>query len=349
MAHRWWRGRPLVQVLVLYLALAALVFVAGSYLPWLRAVLWDGGGLGSATFPGLTDPGVLGQVGGTQESSTRVLGFSLAAMAMSFFLMLPVVLVFAGTRAKRGYSQAMVQTLLILPVVVAGVVILVKNSLALAFSLGGIVGAVSFRNRLQDPKDAVYVFLAIAVGLACGVQVYAVAFALSLFFNAVILVLWYSDFGRVPAALSGAHGWRRVELAQDLAEGAPGTEGTEFVSALDDQILRSMTPEQLSALAERAMRRGHKMATKVYDGADRFEGVVRIVVASGDAEEVRSLVEPVLGREAKEWRYADTQEEGPDRIALRYRVTLRKKAVPPLVLEAVRRAAIPHADRVSFE
>jgi hypothetical protein len=59
-----------------------------------------------------------------------------------------------------------VQLLIILPLVVAGIVVLVKDSLALAFSLAGIVAAVRFRNTLDDSKDAVYVFLATGVGLA---------------------------------------------------------------------------------------------------------------------------------------------------------------------------------------
>ncbi len=82
--------------------------------------------------------------------------------------MLPVSWVYILTRQKKGFRQSVVQTLIILPIVVAGVVLLVKNSIALAFSLGGIVAAVSFRNTLRDTKDAVYIFLAIGVGLAAG-------------------------------------------------------------------------------------------------------------------------------------------------------------------------------------
>ena len=63
-----------------------------------------------------------------------------------FLLMLPVTWVYILTRQKKGFRQSVVQTLIILPIVVAGVVLLVKNSMALAFSLGGIVAAVSFRN-----------------------------------------------------------------------------------------------------------------------------------------------------------------------------------------------------------
>ena len=80
---------------------------------------------------------------------------------------------------------------------------LVKNSIALAFSLAGIVAAVRFRNTLDDSKDAVYILVAAAIGIACGVQV-PVAIVLSIGFNIVTVVLWYTDFGRDPAGLGGA-------------------------------------------------------------------------------------------------------------------------------------------------
>ena len=92
------------------------------------------------------------------------------AMLAAVLLSLPVAWVYLLTRAKRGYQQSVVQLLIVLPTVVAGIVLLVKYSLALAFSLAGIVAAVRFRNTLDDSKDAVYVFLATAIGLAAAVN-----------------------------------------------------------------------------------------------------------------------------------------------------------------------------------
>src|SRR4029079_1555579 len=132
---------------------------------------------------------------------------ALIMMLSSVLLMLPVAWVFILTRSRKGFSQSTVQTLIFLPLVVAGVMMLVQHSTALAFGLGGVVGAVSFRNRLEDPKDAIYIFVAIAVGLAAGVQVLSVAAAISIFFNLVVLYAWRFDFGRMPATLE-------VDIAQ---------------------------------------------------------------------------------------------------------------------------------------
>ena len=171
-------------------------------------------------------------------------------MAAAFALMLPVAWIYIMTRRRKGFRQSVVQTLVILPIVVAGVVFMVKNSLALAFSLGGIVAAVSFRNTLRDTKDAVYIFLATGVGLAAGIQSVAFAAALSITYNVVILVLWWTDFGRSAADLQGAPAQRRLQRARALANRT-----SAFVSLVDDQILKSLTPDQLESLAARAERR----------------------------------------------------------------------------------------------
>src|SRR5204862_2745510 len=124
------------------------------------------------------------------------------SMIGSVLLALPVAWVYTMTRKKRGYDQSVVQTLILLPALTAGVVVLVKYSLALAFSLAGIVAAVRFRTSLDDSKDAVYIFLATAMGLAAGVQL-PVAAVISVMFNVLALILWYTDFGK-PAAFDGA-------------------------------------------------------------------------------------------------------------------------------------------------
>jgi len=121
--------------------------------------------------------------------------YMLVSMLGSFALMLPTSWVYMATRQKKGFDQSMVQTLIILAMAVTGVVVIVRNSLALAFSLAGIVGAVRFRNSLPDTRDTLYVFLAIGVGLASGVEALGAAAVLSVVFNYTVLALNRTDYG----------------------------------------------------------------------------------------------------------------------------------------------------------
>jgi uncharacterized protein DUF4956 len=129
----------------------------------------------------------------------RTPGGAAVAMLGALALMSPVAWMYMRTKPELKYDASLVQTVIVLPAVIAGVVLIVRDSVALAFSLAGIVAAVRFRNTLRDTKDAVYIFLAIAVGLAAGVQSFAVGFVVSLIYVAVMLVLWRFDIGTAPA------------------------------------------------------------------------------------------------------------------------------------------------------
>jgi uncharacterized protein DUF4956 len=126
-------------------------------------------------------------------------GGAAVAMLEALALVCPAAWIYMRTKPKARYDASLVQTVIVLPVVIAGVVLIVRDSVPLAFSLAGIVAAVRFRNTLRDTKDAVYIFLAIAVGLAAGVQSFSVAFVVSLFFVLLALLLWRFDIGAAPA------------------------------------------------------------------------------------------------------------------------------------------------------
>jgi hypothetical protein len=97
-----------------------------------------------------------------------------------------------------------VHTLLLLPIVVAGVVLVVKNSLALAFALAAIVAGVRFRQKLDEPEEAVYVLLALGIGLAAGVQALDIALVMSMMFTVVVMTFWRFDIGDIYAKGKGA-------------------------------------------------------------------------------------------------------------------------------------------------
>lgn len=122
----------------------------------------------------------------------------LMNLTMVVLLMLPVSWVYMATRARSGIDQAVVQTMILLPVAVTGVVVMVQHSVALAFSLAGIVAAVRFRNTLKKTSDALYIFTAIGVGLAAGTDNIGIAIVLTMFFNFTVLLLWRCDYGACP-------------------------------------------------------------------------------------------------------------------------------------------------------
>lgn len=271
--------------------------------------------------------------GGTSIALDVAVSTSLAVLTAAL-LTLPVAWVYTLTRKKKGYSQTMVQSLLILPVVVAGIVMMVKHSVALAFSLSGIVAAVKFRTSLDDSKDAVYVFLTMGVGMASGVEI-TVAIVLSVLFNAVVLILWYFDFGRAPS-LEGGRAQRQLDRALQTAN-RTGT----FVAKLDEEVLKTLAPEQLQGLADRAWRRKKRMEadTGELQAPVGAEALLRIEV--GDVTQARDIVEPLLGQYLAPWRFCGTHRED-GRAWLEYAGTLGPDVVKQQVLYDLRTRGAPH-------
>ncbi|MEP6992752.1 MAG: DUF4956 domain-containing protein [bacterium] len=259
------------------------------------------------------------------------------AMVASILLSLPVAWVYLLTRAKRGYQQSVVQLLIILPLVVSGIVLLVKYSITLAFSLAGIVAAVRFRNTLDDSKDAVYVFLATALGLSAAVNL-PVAVVISILFNATVLVLWYVDFGNAPVELDGRIADRRLRRARQLAR--TGT----FVARIDDEVFRNMTREQLEGVAERAWRRAHDSN----DDEPAMPDESHLRIRTNDLEGMRRAVEPKLQDYTKQWRLGTvTSVEGVD--LAEYVVQLKKRTPPDELLSLVRAAGSGSVIDASFK
>jgi hypothetical protein len=310
--------RVVVRAIVYYAVLIVGTSFAWRYLPHSGPglppsldALFAGGGATSRGLP-------------TTALDEASLALTVAvAMLAAVLLALPVAWVYLLTRAKRGYQQSVVQLLIILPAVVAGIVLLVKYSVALAFSLAGIVAAVRFRNTLDDSKDAVYVFLATAIGLAAAVNL-PVAVVISIGFNAVVVVLWYTDFGNAPVELDGRIADRRLRRARQLAR--TGT----FVARMDEEVFQNMTREQLEGVAQRAWKRAQ--ATQD-DGATAEE--IRVRVHTRDVDALRRAVEPRLAEHVKTWRIGAIDAVNEVKSA-DYHVQLKRKATSDDLLALLR-------------
>ena len=105
---------------------------------------------------------------GTGEESVLTVTNSLIVLGVAVILGLVVSLVYMRTHKKEGYVPSFVVTLLVLPVVIAVIIFLVGNNVARAFSLAGAFSIIRFRTTFSDTKDITYIFITLAVGLACG-------------------------------------------------------------------------------------------------------------------------------------------------------------------------------------
>lgn len=120
----------------------------------------------------------------------------LLASASAAVFTVPISWAYFITSRSRRIDQSFLQTIMILPIVVTGIAMIVVNSIALAFSLAGVVAAVRFRFSLNQPSDAMYIFVAIGIGLGCGIGAVGVACVISFTFVLATLTIWKLEYGK---------------------------------------------------------------------------------------------------------------------------------------------------------
>ncbi|GMR12224.1 MAG: hypothetical protein BMS9Abin29_0413 [Gemmatimonadota bacterium] len=326
-------ARSLRNIVLYYALFAAVMALLASKVPIVREVLI----LSDASH------GISGEIertfGGepldlTPGSVTGWLGILVATLSMvgALVIMLPVAWTYIVVKRRTGYHQSVVHTLLILPVAVTGTVVIVQTSLALAFSLAGIVAAVRFRTTLDDTKDAVYVFVAIGVGLASGVQALGVAAALAIIFCITNVILWKLNFGNIYADQQDR------TRALDLGDVLAGPRSAESAVAIGDtQLLSAMTEQDLTEVADRVSRMERYLEAETEVTRDRKLFSVLMVHTDG-AGPGQEAAEPVLERLAVRWRLAEILPGAEGVSILEYLVRLRDGVSPGALLDSIRKA-----------
>jgi hypothetical protein len=314
-------GTSLALYYALLFIVAALLF---RYVPIIRPA-FSGARLMEMASQGsnlLADQRPVVSSGALSFEFAFLLGVSMIGATL---LMLPTAVVYMVTRRKKGFDQSVVQTMVVLALAVAGVVVIVRNSLALAFSLAGIVGAVRFRNTLPDTRDTLYIFVSIGVGLAAGVEALAAAAVLSVLFNYTVLMFHRVDFGMCEMGRSSAYLLHTASMSSG-ADVAPASWPAGEVP----------TPASLAALTPLAQGSGNGKG-----GQKEFNAV--LVVRAKEPDGARPIVEQFLSRETKRWALAEIEKNlNGSEAVLKYLVRIGKNAEPAAIEDALLHIGAPN-------
>jgi hypothetical protein len=120
----------------------------------------------------------------------------LYTVLIAFLLSTLIAVTYEKTFRGLSYSRNFVQTIVLGSVVAATVLQAVGDSLARGLGMLGALAIIRFRTSFRDPRDIIFIFAALAAGIACGVYAYMVAILGSLLFCAAAVILHFSPFGR---------------------------------------------------------------------------------------------------------------------------------------------------------
>ena len=237
----------------------------------------------------MQSPAVLNAEQRDGEQATRAWGLSqvlvwrndvvltvVMAMVSAIVLAIPIAHVYRLSKHRHEYDPAVTETILILPAVVAAIVIVVQGSLALSFSLVGVAAAVRFRSNLKDTNDAMFIFFAIALGIAAAVKGFDMAFAMCVVFYA-------TAFAVSRRRNAGSH------PADERHSAAHATSG-------------DTSPDGRTTAGDGA----HVLSPRPDDPHVARDGAITVRAADvRDAESARAAVEARLTEESRRWELAE--------------------------------------------
>jgi uncharacterized membrane protein YhiD involved in acid resistance len=123
---------------------------------------------------------------------------AIYALLLSFLLSTIIALTYRYTFRGTDYSKEFFQAVVLISIIAATVMMAIGDSLARGLGILGALAIIRFRFRFENPKNIIYIFASIAIGIACGVYGFAVALAGTVIFSVVSFALYFSPVGKAP-------------------------------------------------------------------------------------------------------------------------------------------------------
>jgi uncharacterized membrane protein YhiD involved in acid resistance len=118
---------------------------------------------------------------------------------LSFFLVFVlnsiIAVVYERTYQGLSYSRGLVQSMILGGVISCLLMIAIGDNIARGIGIVGSLAIIRFRTNLREPRDLIFVFASLGIGVSCGVQSYATAIVGTAVFCLISYALHVSPFG----------------------------------------------------------------------------------------------------------------------------------------------------------
>ena len=189
--------------------------------------------------------------------------------------------IYMWTQSGLSYSRSFVNSLVVIPALVAMVMQVLNNNLVTAFGLMAVFAIVRFRNVLRDTLDTSYILAVIVLGMACGTQRFTTALIGSAFVAGAFLFLSVTRFG-------ARH---RFDLILNFHWERPLPERIDLVRLLQRHSLavqcaseRSQEGTPGADLSYRLLLRDADRTSELFDELRSLEGVSRVTSLKAEDE-----------------------------------------------------------------
>ncbi len=120
---------------------------------------------------------------------------ALLSFLLAFILSSVIAMIYERTFQGLSYSRGLVQSMVLGSIVSCLLMIAIGDNIARGIGIVGSLAIIRFRTNLRDPRDLVFLFISLGIGVACGVQSYMTAFIGTFVYSLVVFAFYISPFG----------------------------------------------------------------------------------------------------------------------------------------------------------
>jgi hypothetical protein len=185
---------------------------------------------------------------------------------------------------------------------------------------------------LQDTKDAIYVFIAVAIGMGCGTRVFHIAVWLSVIMSLTMYLLWKYQFGK---------SLRQASTIAGIGKGKK-----------DAQKLYATTSAEALQQAERGLEQQVRLLQWADMRAEEDKGKKKpnaaLIVQCSDAYQALAEVDRALEACGGKWQLANISSQVSGLNTLEYVGRLPKEVTPAKLIDAIQQSGASCIAEVSF-
>lgn len=122
---------------------------------------------------------------------------AIYSMLMTFILSTVLAITYEKTFRGLSYSRNYVHSMILVSMVTSLVMLAIGDSIGRGLGMIGALAIIRFRTNFKDPKDIIFMFATIAIGISCGVYAYSTAVVGTIIFGIVSIFLTYSSIGSI--------------------------------------------------------------------------------------------------------------------------------------------------------
>ena len=121
--------------------------------------------------------------------------YIILAQLMAFILGSVIAAAYRHTYQGLSYSRTFVHTQILAAVITCVLIMAIGSNIARGLGILGTLAIIRFRTPIRDPRDIIFLFACIAIGISCGAGVFTVAITGAIFFCLAAIYLHHAPFG----------------------------------------------------------------------------------------------------------------------------------------------------------